>query len=115
MATDHVTPGEIEADDLVLVEPGAGEARQRPSIDMRVVEPVVAGDEAGQHAGIRRMHLAADQGEAHARYRLHAEHAQHGDVRMAGADQHDVLDRGMAYALHASFSSPTARTIGAPL
>ena len=95
MPADHAPPGEIERDDLVLVEARAGKARQRAGVDMRFVEAVVTGDQSRQHAGIRRVHLAADQGEAHARDRLHAEHAQHRDVGMAGADQHHVLDHRM--------------------
>ena len=91
--------GKIEVDDLVLVEPRPGETRQRTGVDMGIVEAVMAGDETGQHAGIGRVHLAADQREAHARDRLHAEHAQHRDVRVAGADQHDVLDHGMGQRL----------------
>ena len=104
VAADHATAGEIEVDKLVLIEPRAGEPRQRTGVDMGVVEAVMAGDQAGQHAGIRRVHLAADQGEAHAGDRLHAEHAQHRDVGVAGADQHHVLDHGLGHALHASFS-----------
>ena len=105
MAADHLTPGEIEADDFVLIEPRSGKTRQRPGIDMSVVETVMAGDEAGQHAGIRRVHLTGDQREADPRDRLHPEHAQHRHVGVAGAGQDDVLDHGMVHALHASLSS----------
>ena len=33
--------------DLVLIEPCAGEARQRTGVDMGVIEAVMAGDEPG--------------------------------------------------------------------
>ena len=59
---------------------------------MRLVEVVAPGDQAGQHAGIGRVQFARDQGEAHALERAHAEAAQHLDVRMARAHQHDILD-----------------------
>ena len=104
MAADHATAGEIDIDKLVLIEPRPGKARQRTGVDMGIVETVMAGDQAGQHAGIRRVHLAADQGEAHARDWPHAEHAQHRDVGMAGADQYHVLDDRLRHALHAGFS-----------
>ena len=115
VATDHGTRGEIEADDLVLIEPRLRKTGQRPGVDMGVVEPVIPGDEAGQHAGIRCMHLAGDQSEAHARNRLHAEHAQHGHMRVASTDQHHVLDDRMGHALHADLSSPTGPRSGASL
>src|SRR5262249_60543969 len=48
-AADHVAAGEIEVDHLILIKPRPGEPGERTSIDMCVVEAVVAGDEAGQH------------------------------------------------------------------
>src|SRR5262249_28156493 len=111
--TNDVTTGDIETDHLILVEARAGKPRQGTSIDVSVVEVVMPGDEAGQHAGIGRVHLPTDQGEAHARDRLHAEHAQHRKVGMAGTDQHHVLDHWMGQALHASPSSPSGRPIRA--
>src|SRR5919201_1183115 len=114
-AADYATAGEIELDRLILIEPCAGEAGERTGIDMRVVEPVMAGDEAGQHPGIGRVHLAGDQRETHAGDWLHPEHAQHGDVRVAGADQHHVLEYGMAPRLHAGLSAPTRRPIAGSL
>src|SRR5436853_470192 len=87
-AADHVAAGEIEVDRFILIKPGAGEASERTGIDVRVVESVVASDEARQHSGIGCVHLSTDQSEAHARDGLHPEHAQHRDVGVAGADQH---------------------------
>src|SRR5262249_20703687 len=66
--------------------------------------------------GIGRVHLAADQSEAHARDRLHSEHAQHRDVGVAGANEHHVLEHGMMrHAFHASLSAPTRRPISGSL
>ncbi len=105
-AADDVAAGEIEVDRFILIKPRAGEASERTGIDVRVVEPVVAGDEARQHSGIGCVHLATEQSEAHARDGLHPEHAQHRDVGVAGANQHHVLEhRGRS--LHAGLSAPT--------
>ena len=103
-AADHAAPGEIEIDHLVLIKPRPREPGERTGIDMRVIESVVTGNQSGQHPGIGRVHLAADQGEAHARNRLHAEHAQHRHVRVAGAEEHDILEYGMAHRFHADLS-----------
>jgi hypothetical protein len=85
----------VEADGLGMHEPGAGEARQRRQVDMAFVEAVMAGDMARQHAGRGRLDLARDQGQAHARHRLHAEGLQHMHMRMPAADQDEVaLDAG---------------------
>src|SRR5262249_12724147 len=62
IAANYSLAGEVDADGFVLIKPSASKARQRAGVDMGIVAPVVAGDEAGQHAGIRRVHLAADQG-----------------------------------------------------
>ena len=59
---------------------------------MGLVEVVITGDQSRQHAGIRGVHLARDESEAHAWERIHAEHAQHRNVGVPGADQHHVLD-----------------------
>jgi hypothetical protein len=104
-AADRAAAGKIKVDDLVLVETRPGKTGQRTGVDMGFVDTVIAGDESGQHAGIGCVHLAADQGKAHARDRLHAELAQHRNVGVAGADQHDVLQHGMARALHVGLSS----------
>ncbi len=107
--------GEIEVDHFILIKPRPGEPGERTGIDMRVVETVVAGDEARQHPGIGCVHLAADQGEANARDRFHSEHAQHRDVGVAGADQHHVLEHGMGHPFHAGLSAPTRRPIAGSL
>src|SRR5215472_14411644 len=113
-AADDVAAGEIEVDRLILIKPRAGKASERTGIDVRVVEPVVAGDEARQHSGIGCVHLATDQSEAHARDGLHPEHAQHRDVGVAGADQHHVLEHRRR-SLHAGLSAPTRRPIAGSL
>ena len=41
---------EIQIDNLVLKEPCPGKTCQRTGVDMGVIDAVMAGDEAGQHA-----------------------------------------------------------------
>ena len=97
VAADHLALGEIEADRFVVNQRRPGETRERAQIHVHIVEIVMAGDEAGQHAGIRRMHVAGDEGDAHARHRRHAETLEHGDVGVPAADQHQVLDDGRSF------------------
>ena len=77
-----------------MVQPGAGKTRQRPQIDMNVVVIVMAGNKARQHARIRRMDIAADEREANAGQRLHAELFENRNVAVTAADQDQVFDDG---------------------
>ena len=52
VAAQHPPVGGIEADRLVMKELGAGEAGQRPEVDMGVIEAVMPGDQARQHSGV---------------------------------------------------------------
>ena len=103
-------PVEVQINHLVLIEPRIGKARQRAGVDMGFVELIQSGDKPREHARIGRVHLAADQCEPDAGDRIHAEHAQHRDVRMAGADQHDILDDRLSHALHARLSLRASTT-----
>ena len=78
-----------------MVEPGAGKAAERAEIDMRLIERVVSGDQARQHAGIGRIDIAANEGEANPRHRPHAETPQDRDMAVPATDQHEVLDNGL--------------------
>ena len=62
---------------------------------MRLVVAVVAGDQPRQHAGIRRVHLPADHGQAHARHWAHAEALQHRDVAMPAPTSTRSLTTGV--------------------
>ena len=96
-----------------MVETCAGKAGERAGVDMSVIEAVQPGDEARQHAGIGRVKLAGDEGEAHAGQRLHAEAAQHGDVGVARADENHVLDDRPPGQPHAGAPGWTRRSPGA--
>ena len=63
--------------------------------DMRLVELIMAGNQTRQHPRIGRVHFARDQGQTHAGKGSHAEHSQHGHVRVARADENHVLDDGI--------------------
>jgi hypothetical protein len=63
-------------------------------IDMGLAVRVLAADQPGKHAGVGRLRLTADQGQAHTRFWTQGEAPQHLDMGVAGAKQHDVgLDR----------------------
>ena len=74
---------------------------------MRLLERVVAADQPGQHAGIGRLRLAADQRQSHAGLRAHGEPAQHLDMGVAGAQQ-DEVGRDRRAGLHSREPSPLA-------
>ncbi len=52
---------------------------------MRLIDSVMTGDQARQHAGVRRLDITADQSQAGARQRTHAERPQYGNVAVAAA------------------------------
>ena len=114
MPADHAPRRKIEGNGLILIKPCPRKPRQRSGIDVRLVEIVIPGDQARQHAGIWRVNLARDQCEANARDRFHAEPAQHGDVRVTGANQHDILDDWIAHALHAALTCSADFPCGLP-
>jgi hypothetical protein len=58
------------------------------------------------------VHLARDQGQAHARDRFHPERAQNRDMRVARADEHHILDDRLPYALHGSLWSTSRGSPG---
>src|SRR5215467_2910341 len=79
---------------------GLRKAGQRRGVDMRLVLVVKARDHSRQHAGIGSVHLARDEREAHAGHWIHAECAQHADMRVPGPDEYDVLQYWYGGSLH---------------
>jgi hypothetical protein len=65
-----------------------GEARE---VDLRLVAPVVPRDDAGQHARVDLPAARRDERKARSLQRLARERAQHGEVRVPGADEQDAL------------------------
>src|SRR5579862_5357791 len=81
----------VEADRLIMDQPRAGKAGEPYQVDMAVLKAVMARDIAGQHPGIGRLQFARDQRQAHAFFRLHAKAFQHVDMRVAAADEDEIL------------------------
>jgi hypothetical protein len=81
----------VERDDFVVLEAGSGEIREWTEIDMRFIERVVAGDQAGQHAGIGGVYVARDQRQSHPGFGLHAKALQYFDVAVTAADEHEIF------------------------
>ena len=75
----------------LVQEPRPREARQRPQVDVRLVEAVVAGNEAGEHAGIGRVRVARYHRHANSGHAIHAEALDHADVTVAATDENEVL------------------------
>ena len=112
VAAEHLARRAVDADHLVAVVARTGEFGQAAQVDVHVVEAVVSGDVAGQHARVRRVGIGADHRQAHAGQRLHGEHVQHADVAVAAADQDDVSEhrggRGAAFMALATLRGQAA-------
>ncbi len=89
---------DIDPGDRPTEKSRAREARQRRQVDMRLLERVVFGNEPGQHTGVGRLELSADQCESNTRQRAHAEGLQDRDMAVATAEQHDILDHWDCWA-----------------
>ena len=94
IAADHLARFEIEPRNLVVQEACAGETGERAKIDMSIVVAVMARYVSRKHAGIGRVQIPANQGDAHAFKGLHAEAAHDLDVGVAPADQDQIVRDG---------------------
>ena len=99
-AADDLALDRIEPDGLVVVETRVRKARQRTKIDVDVVVAVVSGDVAGEHPRVRRLHVAADEGDPHAGHRFHPETLEHDDVAVPAAGEHQILDNRSGVGFH---------------
>ena len=93
-----------------MEQPRPGEARERPEVDVDVVELVEAGDQAGQHPGVGRMEIARDDRDPHAGNGTHPQPAQHDDVTVAAADEDEILEDGGAGAVRHGVTPARAST-----
>ena len=77
---------------MCVYAPGPCKVAERKQVDVALPLGVMPGDEARQHARVRRERAVRHERHAHARLRPHAELLQHAHVRMPAADEHDVFD-----------------------
>ena len=99
---------EVDADDDVAQPPRPGALRQRRQVDVRFGVRVVPGDEPGQHAGVRRQRVGADQREVDAGLGLLREAAQDLDVAVAAADEQQPHGGHPATTLNPSIIPPSS-------
>ena len=88
----------IQAVHRVVEKAHARPLAQPEQIDVRVLEGVVSGEQPRQHARVGRESRAGDQRNAQAGGARHGQLAHDQRVRMAAADQHQILLRGLARA-----------------
>ena len=98
----------IEPDRLAVDQPRVHGVGQPHQIDVRFVAGIEAGDDTGQHSGIRRLEVARDERDAHTRLGLRAERLEHVHVRMPAADEHDVGLGGHPWIHRISYAAVTA-------
>ncbi len=92
----HMAVAALDADRLVMDQPGTGKPRQPAEIDMTLVKSVMAGDPARQHPRIGRLDITGNEGHTHPRHRPHGKTFQHMDMGVATADEHEILsDRNL--------------------
>ena len=103
ISAEHFFASAINADHFVAIQTRAGKCCEATQINVHIVVVVMSRHVARQHAGIRRVHVGANHGEAHAGNRLHAKAFEHADVAVATADQHDVSQNGLVRCLHSEF------------
>ena len=96
----HLLARHIEAGNRAVIEPCAGKTRQRAEINMRLVILIMTSDIARQHSRIGRMSIAANQGQANTRHRLHAKALEHRNMAVAAANQHQIFYNGGIGFLH---------------
>ncbi len=89
--------GAIDTVDLGMNKPRAGRCGKANQIDMGLLRRVKTGNHARQHAGIRRRQIARDQGHADAGQRPHGKIRQYVNVRVAAADDNDILRHGLFF------------------
>ena len=100
IAADDLPVDRIESDDLVAIEACVREARQGTQIDVDLVVGVVSGDVPGEHPGVRRLHVTADERDPNPRHRPHSETLEHDDVAVPAAGEYQVLDDRRGAGVH---------------
>ncbi len=105
VAAQHGTSVAVEARGLVMDEAGAGPRRQRRQVDVALLGRVMPGDEARQHAGIGRQHVARDERHRDAGNGPLGEAVEHIDLGVAAADEDEVLS-GRQTAIDLISSAP---------
>ena len=90
---EHLLPREIETNGLIEHRIRARKARERFEVDVRFFFCVVAGNESGQHARVRRLHHARDKGHAGSRKRRHPELLEDDHVTVAAAEEDESLSK----------------------
>jgi hypothetical protein len=91
---------QIQTSDSRVIECGAGKAAEPAQVNVRVIEFVMSGDEAGKHACVRRRDIFGNEGNANAGHGSHPESFEDRDVRMAAANQYQVFDYRSYRPLH---------------
>ena len=81
----------IDADNAVIEKRRAGARRQRPHVDLRVAQAILAREHPRHHAGIRRIRVRRDDGEAQAGLAAHRQRLEHVYMRVAATGENEVL------------------------
>ncbi|MCY1378942.1 hypothetical protein D9M69_666150 [compost metagenome] len=100
VAQQHALVGAVQARHFTVDEARPGKRRQAAQVDVHIVKTVVARDVAGQHAGVGRVDVGADERDAQAGLGPHGQHAQHDHVAVAPADEDQVAQDGLFGGLH---------------
>ena len=97
---EHTLVCEIQARDFGPIELGVCKPAELPEIDVGFFMRVMAGNEAGEHAGVGSRVIFGNEGQAHPGKRIHAEHFQDRDVRVPAAEEDEVFAHGRIGMVH---------------
>jgi hypothetical protein len=75
-------------------QPRTGKAAEADQINQHIAARIMPGNQPRQHAGVGRDRTWVDDGQAHARLRVHGPAAQHEGMGMPAADKHQIAHAG---------------------
>ena len=99
LADNPLVPA-VNANGFIPVKAGAGEFGELAQINMNIVVFIMPGNIAGQHTGVGRMGIAADQGQTNPRYRLHRKTLEYTYVAVATPNQNDIAQYRLFVCSH---------------
>ena len=100
VAANHLLVGPVQADHFIAVQARTRKYAQTREVDVNLVVVVMPSHVTRQHAGVGRVHIGANEGEAHAWNGLHAKTFQHTHMAVATAHQNDVPQNRLVAHVH---------------
>ena len=104
LTTAHSLVGEIEPDDVLVIQSGSGKPRQRSQVNMHIVIRLVRGLKAWLRARVGRVHVSADHRQTHSGHGMHAKLLEYGDMTMSAANEDQIFHNRRLLSLYTYLS-----------